>query len=408
MGCLVATSVIRQKHSSKILAAVLTDMETVKGSLHYANDIVAMLNAGLPIINLELDSNNNVKLTKFDRNCKTRGADITYLQESNKSNNYIVDHFIILISGYKDVYHVFISNDKDELNPLSVVGTIKDIKYTLKKNNIKYNRLNLFNAYYDAKTDKILYEDRECNFKAGVNHKNVRDSLISENCTLIYKPYKLSYNINSIKFNSTNIKLTSEIEGLIKSEGCLYGYYDLTICSENFKLSTYALKDDKQINILTVLNNIAVLPNYLAANSSIKQIECSRTIQKVGMCAFKDCKHLKNINLNVRVIDKGAFHNSGIRTVRLYDCYKIKEIAFAECKNLKHVRAFDCEELEEKAFSGCKNLETVQLPNAKVIGEKAFSGCKSLKEVVLNRNAEIANNAFDKEIKPKINFKFVE
>ncbi len=78
--------------------------------------------------------------------------------------------------------------------------------------------------------------------------------------------------------------------------------------------------------------------------------------------AFRDCERIKKINLpeGVRVIDAGAFMNSGLENINLpASITKIARFAFWGCKKLRHVESHIEEYLNtilhKSTFNGCNN-----------------------------------------------------
>ena len=96
---------------------------------------------------------------------------------------------------------------------------------------------------------------------------------------------------------------------------------------------------------------------------SLKEIILPETLGKIWEGAFADCKALEEINIpsHLKIIDKSAFRNSGL-------------------KSLNIVISDDCECcIYDKAFASCKHLESVYLnKNVKIVERMAFAGCTSL------------------------------
>ena len=96
---------------------------------------------------------------------------------------------------------------------------------------------------------------------------------------------------------------------------------------------------------------------------NLKEIALPETLGKIWEGAFAGCKALEEINIpsHLKIIDKSAFRNSGL-------------------KSLNIVISDDCECcIYDKAFASCKHLESVYLnKNVKIVERMAFAGCTSL------------------------------
>ena len=99
---------------------------------------------------------------------------------------------------------------------------------------------------------------------------------------------------------------------------------------------------------------------------SLKEIILPETLGKIWEGAFADCKALEEINIpsHLKIIDKSAFRNSGLKSLNI------------EISNGGKCLVYD------KAFASCKHLESVYLnKNVKIVERMAFAGCTSLKTI---------------------------
>ena len=155
----------------------------------------------------------------------------------------------------------------------------------------------------------------------------------------------------------------------------------------------------------------------------LKEIVLPESLQGIGAGAFANCTSLEAINLPVglKTLGTEAFCYSGLRTIDLSACSKLKlsSGAFVGCAELISVKlpqltdlpeaVFDlCEMLQDielpetlesidnKAFASCKHLQTIKFPKSlKFVGNYAFMNCRSLKKVIMSSNKPtIAPRAF--------------
>ena len=157
---------------------------------------------------------------------------------------------------------------------------------------------------------------------------------------------------------------------------------------------------------------------------------------QLGMCAFADCRSLKEIKINAQVIPTGAFDGcSTLESVTIgKDVMQIGEYAFRGAK----VNSFTIEKgntvfkaqqgkpyilnnegdtilyvapgvrgeividdakitrVASGAFSGNTGLTSVKIPSVTVVEAYAFAGCTSLKEIQLGKLEKIGTYAFHK------------
>lgn len=96
---------------------------------------------------------------------------------------------------------------------------------------------------------------------------------------------------------------------------------------------------------------------------SLKEIILPETLGKIWEGAFAGCKALEEINIpsHLKIIDKSAFRNSGLKSLNI------------EISDGGKCLVYD------KAFASCKHLESVYLnKNVKIVERMAFAGCTSL------------------------------
>ena len=136
--------------------------------------------------------------------------------------------------------------------------------------------------------------------------------------------------------------------------------------------------------------------------SCVETVELGNNIDFLTYSAtFKNCKHLREINLpdGVTSISNGAFQNctNFALTVLPDGTTSIGNYAFDGCANLALTVLPDgIKSIGNYAFSGCTNLALTVLPDGITsIGSYAFQGCTNLALTVLpDGTTSIGNNAF--------------
>ena len=138
---------------------------------------------------------------------------------------------------------------------------------------------------------------------------------------------------------------------------------------------------------------------------SLKEIILPETLGKIWEGAFADCKALEEINIpsHLKIIDKSAFRNSGLKSLNIViseDCKCwIYDRSFASCKHLESVYLNkNVKIMERMAFAGCTSLKTIEFENPSLtglIGETdliaeinatMLIGCTSLEKIIVPKN----------------------
>ena len=132
---------------------------------------------------------------------------------------------------------------------------------------------------------------------------------------------------------------------------------------------------------------------------SLKEIILPETLGKIWEGAFAGCKALEEINIpsHLKIIDKSAFRNSGLKSlnIEISDGGKclVYDKAFASCKHLESVYLNkNVKIMERMAFAGCTSLKTIEFENPSLTGSigeinaTMLVGCTSLKNIVVPKN----------------------
>ena len=133
-----------------------------------------------------------------------------------------------------------------------------------------------------------------------------------------------------------------------------------------------------------------------------------KTINKIGIGAFRNCDRLIRSFKGIQMLGRCAFNSSGIKEVEFVDGIgEIPAGAFEGCKNLNKVTfSGSIKIIGQSAFNKCEGLSSVILPkDMKEVGDCAFQNCTNLKEIVFQGDIKkIGNGAFNNcglSMKPK-------
>lgn len=122
-------------------------------------------------------------------------------------------------------------------------------------------------------------------------------------------------------------------------------------------------------------------------NDSILEVILPKSIEVIGMYAFKFCHNLKRVQLNEGLTDIPAHifaDCSSLTEISIPSSVKvIKAFAFASCSNLRKIHLNEgLTEICDNAFEGCTSLQEITFPSSvTTIGNRAFKGCELLKEI---------------------------
>jgi len=197
---------------------------------------------------------------------------------------------------------------------------------------------------------------------------------------------KLAYSAKA-----TNFKIPAGVQkiGQYCFQGCTsIGGVDFSKATSLTEVGDSAFIYCSALNTLKNFDKTAVtkIDSNAFANTAVNQtIAVPTTLVSISSNAFANCSKLYSIDLSSLdgaslTIGKGAFSNSGLKSISLPDTYHT---------------------LTEGVFLNCTNMTTVTIGSSKAdtgvttIATGAFEGCTGLTEVILNESVtEVANNAF--------------
>ena len=132
---------------------------------------------------------------------------------------------------------------------------------------------------------------------------------------------------------------------------------------------------------------------------NLKEIALPETLDKIWKGAFASCKALEQINIpsHLKIIDKSAFRNSGLKSLNIVisdDCKCwIYDRAFAYCKHLESVYLNkNVKIMERMAFASCTSLTTIEFENPSLTGSigeinaTMLVGCTALEKIIVPKS----------------------
>ena len=151
-----------------------------------------------------------------------------------------------------------------------------------------------------------------------------------------------------------------KIANLIPTEGLVY---ELNSTGEHYGCSGIGTATEKDIVIASEYNGVPVkyVAGYAFKESDITSVTIPSSVVDIATNAFENCKSLKRVNLS-----------NGLE--------RIGEAAFSGCINLPNIwLPTTLKAIYGKAFYGCVQLLQVYIPNSvTMIKYQAFMGCVSL------------------------------
>lgn len=124
-----------------------------------------------------------------------------------------------------------------------------------------------------------------------------------------------------------------------------------------------------------------------------------KTFELIGQQAFNGCKKLLEIEINAKIIERGAFRQcKRLKSITIGDCEKILGFAFEDCVEVRNITLPNSiSYIGESIFKGCSLLENVNIPNqVEIIEAQSFLNCTSLNSLTIPDSVKaIDHTAFD-------------
>lgn len=130
------------------------------------------------------------------------------------------------------------------------------------------------------------------------------------------------------------------------------------------------------------------------SNKDITSVTIPSTVTKIEAKAFFGCKGLTAIEIpsSVKSIGSCTFDKcTNLASVKMYKMDRIGKCAFRHCSSLKEVQ-INAKKVEDGAFFKCKKLTKVTFgSNVKTIGNECFEGC-GITSINFGKNIEEIGN----------------
>ena len=195
-----------------------------------------------------------------------------------------------------------------------------------------------------------------------------------------------------------------EVEDGVKAicdEACqgLDNLHDVVLPASVIDLGARAFASCRKLFKVTMPGVEFIGKECFALCESLKEIILPETLGKIWEGAFAGCKALEEINIpsHLKIIDKSAFRNSGLKSlnIEISDGGKclVYDKAFASCKHLESVYLNkNVKIVERMAFAGCTSLKTIEFEQPSLtccageINATMLIGCTSLEKIIVPKN----------------------
>ena len=187
----------------------------------------------------------------------------------------------------------------------------------------------------------------------------------------------------------------------ICDEACqgLDNLHDVVLPASVIDLGTRAFASCRKLFKVTMPGVEFIGKECFALCESLKEIILPETLGKIWEGAFAGCKELEQINIpsHLKIIDKSAFRNSGLKSLNIVisedsKCW-IYDRSFAYCKHLESVYLNkNVKILERMAFADCTSLKTIEFERPSLTcwaGETNATmliGCTSLEKIIVPKS----------------------
>ena len=175
--------------------------------------------------------------------------------------------------------------------------------------------------------------------------------------------------------------------------------HDVVLPESVVDLGTRAFASCRKLFKVTMPGVEFIGKECFALCESLKEIILSETLGKIWEGVFAGCKALEQINIpsHLKIIDKSAFRNSGLKSlnIEISDGGKclVYDKAFASCKHLESVYLNkNVKIMERMAFADCTSLKTIEFEQPSLtccageINATMLIGCTSLEKIIVPKN----------------------
>ena len=150
--------------------------------------------------------------------------------------------------------------------------------------------------------------------------------------------------------------------------------------------SHFSFQNNSDITDLKFIGTEKIPNNLCSKMKSLKSVQLSDTVKKLGSNAFSETPLLEEITLpeGITEIPEYAFYKSGLKEIKLPSTVtKLCRYSYYTLDNLTELSLPETvTEIGENAFSSCKSLTKALIPKSiKKLGDQIFSSCVSLTDV---------------------------
>lgn len=175
--------------------------------------------------------------------------------------------------------------------------------------------------------------------------------------------------------------------------------HDVVLPASVVDLSTRAFASCRKLFKVTMPGVEFIGKECFGLCYNLKEIVLPETLRQIRAGAFACCKALEEINIpsHMKIIDKSAFRNSGLKSlnIEISDGGKclVYDKAFASCKHLESVYLNkNVKIVERMAFADCTSLKTIEFEQPSLtccageINATMLIGCTSLEKIIVPKN----------------------
>lgn len=381
--------IYRDINSSNIVGAKIVDENTLQSiELDWKIIEEAVINGNLRVENLEIGSNNRLKLKNLNPNKK-----IKYYNQILK-DNLVINQYCIITSNYMGKMS-FIADYNDSIITGNNV-TVGEIAAQLNIPNIA--DLKLYNAYIESINDKIYVyvftgngyrklqtiNEKPKNINFGRDWKVEVETVDNTGAIVRYIRHRKGAGVAQLPLGISHIeKFGGYVNNLI-----------LPVSVKSLGRSAFTGLDD--IETIQDKSGIQVIPDFCFYDSSLKSYKFSGNEIKIGESAFEETLITGFIGTSAKIIGQRAFSSTNITILSLHKAEVIGKRAFEYCRKLRKINLNDgLKVIEQEAFRVCTSLLEIDIPKTVTRIEKgAFVGCIKLKQVRLSKNTIVGSGAF--------------
>ena len=270
--------------------------------------------------------------------------------------------------------------------------------------------------------DSLTYILKETNYTATLKYCQKKGDIVIPDAIDSNGTQYVVDEVESYTFRGnqdiTSIVYPKAVKKVWGLENC-YNLRSVTLPDSLKEIYAWAFMFCFNLSTIVIPEGCETIGNEAFKNSGLESIVLPSTLKKLGNSVFQQCS-LQSVEIpaSVEEFGRGLFFNcNGLTTAKIL-CSVLGKGAFSYCQNLETVElspdlkviesgAFNnsgistiqipgsVEIINDKAFESCKNLVSLELPaSLDSIGEKAFNSCIGL-EIITSYAENPPKAAFD-------------